>query len=234
MPASPTAPGRATGGCAGCGRPFLSRLSRVLAQSETDADRLLAIGCLPQRVTVAGNLKFDVRIAEEADATRLLKAIAGGLRLVWRAARWTAKKPRSSKPGRGCSKPIRNWRWFSRRAIQSASPPWLRCWTNRASRGCGAPIGALSCREPFQAAEARNHRPAGHHRRIGLGLLAGLGGLRRRQPDSSRGTQSAGAGAVRRAHRDGSELRQLSAPLPRINWPIRRCASPPGKNWPLS
>jgi 3-deoxy-D-manno-octulosonic-acid transferase len=63
-------------------RPFLSRLSRVLAQSETDADRLLAIGCLPQRVTVAGNLKFDVRIAEEADATRLLKAIAGGLRLV--------------------------------------------------------------------------------------------------------------------------------------------------------
>jgi 3-deoxy-D-manno-octulosonic-acid transferase len=54
----------------------------VLAHSETDADRLLAIGCLPQRVTVAGNLKFDVRIAEEADATRLLKAIAGGLRLV--------------------------------------------------------------------------------------------------------------------------------------------------------
>src|ERR1035438_816400 len=53
-------------------RPFLSRLSCVLAQSETDAERLKAIGCLPQRVTVAGNLKFDVRIAEEADATRLL------------------------------------------------------------------------------------------------------------------------------------------------------------------
>jgi 3-deoxy-D-manno-octulosonic-acid transferase len=63
-------------------RPFLSRLSRVLAQSQTDAERLKAIGCLPQRVTVAGNLKFDVRIAEEADATRLLKAHAGGLRLV--------------------------------------------------------------------------------------------------------------------------------------------------------
>jgi 3-deoxy-D-manno-octulosonic-acid transferase len=63
-------------------RPFLSRLSRVLAQSQTDADRLKAIGCQPQRVTVAGNLKFDVRIAEEADATRLLKARAGGLRLV--------------------------------------------------------------------------------------------------------------------------------------------------------
>jgi 3-deoxy-D-manno-octulosonic-acid transferase len=63
-------------------RPFLSRLSRVLAQSQTDAERLKAIGCLPQRVSVAGNLKFDVRIAEEADATRLLKALAGGLRLV--------------------------------------------------------------------------------------------------------------------------------------------------------
>jgi 3-deoxy-D-manno-octulosonic-acid transferase len=63
-------------------RPFLSRLSRVLAQSETDADRLKAIGCLPQRVTVSGNLKFDVRIAEEADATRLLKTLAGDLRLV--------------------------------------------------------------------------------------------------------------------------------------------------------
>jgi 3-deoxy-D-manno-octulosonic-acid transferase len=63
-------------------RPFLSRLSRVLAQSQIDAERLKAIGCLPQRVTVAGNLKFDVRIAEEADATRLLKTLAGGLRLV--------------------------------------------------------------------------------------------------------------------------------------------------------
>jgi 3-deoxy-D-manno-octulosonic-acid transferase len=63
-------------------RPFLSRLSRVLAQSQTDAERLKAIGCLPQRVSVAGNLKFDVRVAEEADATRLLMALAGGLRLV--------------------------------------------------------------------------------------------------------------------------------------------------------
>jgi 3-deoxy-D-manno-octulosonic-acid transferase len=63
-------------------RPFLSRLSRVLAQSQTDADRLKAIGCLPERVSVAGNLKFDVRAAHEADATRQLRAIAAGLRLV--------------------------------------------------------------------------------------------------------------------------------------------------------
>ncbi len=63
-------------------RPFLSRLSGVLAQSPTDAERLLAIGCRPESVTVAGNLKFDVRAAQEADATRILKPISGMLRLI--------------------------------------------------------------------------------------------------------------------------------------------------------
>jgi 3-deoxy-D-manno-octulosonic-acid transferase len=63
-------------------KPLLGRLSRVMAQSETDAERLLAIGCAAERVAVAGNLKFDVRAAEEAEATRLLKASAAGLRLV--------------------------------------------------------------------------------------------------------------------------------------------------------
>jgi 3-deoxy-D-manno-octulosonic-acid transferase len=66
----------------GMWRPFLSRLSRVLAQSATDAERLKAIGCLPERVTVAGNLKFDVRAAWEAEATRLLRTQRGELRLV--------------------------------------------------------------------------------------------------------------------------------------------------------
>jgi 3-deoxy-D-manno-octulosonic-acid transferase len=61
-------------------KPFLSRLSRLLAQSPTDAERLRALGC--QRVTVAGNLKFDVRAAKEADATTELKHRATGLRLV--------------------------------------------------------------------------------------------------------------------------------------------------------
>jgi 3-deoxy-D-manno-octulosonic-acid transferase len=57
-------------------KPILGRLSRVLAQSETDADRLRALGCTAGRVVVAGNLKFDVRAAEEAEATRQLRAIA--------------------------------------------------------------------------------------------------------------------------------------------------------------
>jgi len=63
-------------------RPLLRRLERVLAQSETDAARLTALGCDPDCVSVAGNLKFDVRPAQEAEATRLLRANSAGLRLV--------------------------------------------------------------------------------------------------------------------------------------------------------
>ena len=66
----------------GLWRPFLSRISCVLAQSENDAARLKVIGCTPDRVSVAGNLKFDVRAAKQADATRLLKTLAAGLRIV--------------------------------------------------------------------------------------------------------------------------------------------------------
>lgn len=63
-------------------RPLLSRLAQVLAQSETDAMRLRALGCAPGRVTVAGNLKFDVRAAGESEATRQLKMRAPNLRLI--------------------------------------------------------------------------------------------------------------------------------------------------------
>jgi 3-deoxy-D-manno-octulosonic-acid transferase len=62
--------------------PFLSQFSRVLAQSEMDAERLKAIGCSPERVSVAGNLKFDVRGVDLTGATELLKLQAGKLRLV--------------------------------------------------------------------------------------------------------------------------------------------------------
>jgi len=63
-------------------RPFLSRFSRVLAQTGTDAERLQALGCSAQVVTVAGNLKCDVRAARQAEATAELKRRAGALRLV--------------------------------------------------------------------------------------------------------------------------------------------------------
>ena len=54
----------------------------MLAQSQTDADRLLALGCLPDRVSVAGNLKFDVRAAQESEATRFLRSMSAELRFI--------------------------------------------------------------------------------------------------------------------------------------------------------
>jgi 3-deoxy-D-manno-octulosonic-acid transferase len=62
-------------------KPLLGRLSAVLAQSQTDAQRLLALGCAPERVSEAGNLKFDVRAVEESDLTLLLRGLAVGRHL---------------------------------------------------------------------------------------------------------------------------------------------------------
>jgi 3-deoxy-D-manno-octulosonic-acid transferase len=62
--------------------PILAQLNCALAQSETDAKRLKAIGCLPERVSVSGNLKFDVRAAREAEATQVLKAISPRLQFL--------------------------------------------------------------------------------------------------------------------------------------------------------
>jgi 3-deoxy-D-manno-octulosonic-acid transferase len=63
-------------------RPILARLTRVLAQTEADAQRLVALGCEPERVSISGNLKFDVRAAKQAEATRLLKTRGEGLRFL--------------------------------------------------------------------------------------------------------------------------------------------------------
>ncbi|HEY1580112.1 MAG TPA: 3-deoxy-D-manno-octulosonic acid transferase [Terracidiphilus sp.] len=63
-------------------RPILGRLSRVLAQSVLDAERLVALGCRSEAVTTSGNLKFDVRAVKEAEATGLLRSLGAGLRFV--------------------------------------------------------------------------------------------------------------------------------------------------------
>lgn len=62
--------------------PMLRRLSRVLAQSQLDAQRLIALGCQAPRTSVSGNLKFDVRSAEKAEVTVRLESIGSGLRFV--------------------------------------------------------------------------------------------------------------------------------------------------------
>lgn len=53
-------------------RPLLESLTVVLAQSEEDARRLKAIGVPEGRVHAAGNLKYDVRAADEAPVTTAL------------------------------------------------------------------------------------------------------------------------------------------------------------------
>ena len=64
----------------GLWRPFLSRLTAVLAQSELDAKRLRALGC--ETATVAGTLKFDVRSGRDSAAVTLLEELRGPLRFV--------------------------------------------------------------------------------------------------------------------------------------------------------
>lgn len=63
-------------------QPLLGRLGRAMAQTPKDADRLIAIGCEAASVTIAGNLKFDVRAVQIAEAARLLEAKGAGLRLI--------------------------------------------------------------------------------------------------------------------------------------------------------
>jgi 3-deoxy-D-manno-octulosonic-acid transferase len=63
-------------------RPILGRLSQVLAQTSTDVERLVELGCAPELISVSGNLKFDVRAAKETEATSLLKVLGKGLRFL--------------------------------------------------------------------------------------------------------------------------------------------------------
>jgi 3-deoxy-D-manno-octulosonic-acid transferase len=64
-------------------KKILSGVSIVMAQSEEDAKRLKAIGAPSGRVSFAGNLKFDVRSAEPAAITTMLREkLAPGTRVL--------------------------------------------------------------------------------------------------------------------------------------------------------
>src|SRR5690242_1285469 len=64
------------------GRPFMRRvldnITRVCAQTATDAERFKALGAHPDRVTVTGNLKFDGKAPEFGNfGTRMRNMLAG-------------------------------------------------------------------------------------------------------------------------------------------------------------
>ncbi|HXP07770.1 MAG TPA: 3-deoxy-D-manno-octulosonic acid transferase, partial [Acidobacteriaceae bacterium] len=64
-------------------KKILAGVSIVMAQSEEDAKRLKAIGAPSGRVSFAGNLKFDVRSAEPAAITTMLREkLAPGTRVL--------------------------------------------------------------------------------------------------------------------------------------------------------
>ncbi|MEZ2347303.1 3-deoxy-D-manno-octulosonic acid transferase [Terriglobus sp. RCC_193] len=54
-------------------KPLLGKVSLLLAQSEEDARRWRQIGAPAECVVAAGNLKFDIRAAEETPLTRLVR-----------------------------------------------------------------------------------------------------------------------------------------------------------------
>ena len=55
-------------------QPFLQSLTQVLAQSAEDAERFAAIGVPKERITVSGNLKYDVRVPGDSPLPRALRA----------------------------------------------------------------------------------------------------------------------------------------------------------------
>ncbi|MHB8301301.1 MAG: 3-deoxy-D-manno-octulosonic acid transferase [Acidobacteriaceae bacterium] len=58
----------------GLWRPFLRRLTLVLAQSEQDETRFVAIGVPAEKARTAGNLKYDVRAAGASAIARELRS----------------------------------------------------------------------------------------------------------------------------------------------------------------
>jgi 3-deoxy-D-manno-octulosonic-acid transferase len=62
----------------GLWRPRLREVSLFLAQSEETAERLRQMGVAAERVSVTGNLKYDVRVPKESRIAELIRECAAG------------------------------------------------------------------------------------------------------------------------------------------------------------
>ncbi|HHC72300.1 MAG TPA: 3-deoxy-D-manno-octulosonic acid transferase [Thiotrichales bacterium] len=68
-------------------RATLADVTRIAAQSETDAARFRALGADPERVVVTGSIKFDLRLpASLREQAEVLRRALGSHRAVWIAA----------------------------------------------------------------------------------------------------------------------------------------------------
>jgi 3-deoxy-D-manno-octulosonic-acid transferase len=63
-------------------RPFLERISQFLAQSHETAERLVRIGAPSERVSVMGNLKYDVRAGDASPMTKRVGSLLYQARLI--------------------------------------------------------------------------------------------------------------------------------------------------------
>jgi 3-deoxy-D-manno-octulosonic-acid transferase len=61
---------------------MLQRVSLFLAQSEEDAQRLVAMGANESRVRVGGNLKYDVRLPKQSRVAEWIRETASGRKIV--------------------------------------------------------------------------------------------------------------------------------------------------------
>ena len=65
----------------------LAKVTLIAAQTESDAQRIVALGADPDIVSVPGNIKYDAELADGVlQAGQLLRAQLGESRLVWIAA----------------------------------------------------------------------------------------------------------------------------------------------------
>ena len=64
-------------------RPFLRKLTRVLAQTEQDKKRFITIGVPQAIIETAGNLKYDIRTVGESEITKELRThLAAGTKII--------------------------------------------------------------------------------------------------------------------------------------------------------
>ncbi len=72
---------------AGLARATLRQVTRFAAQSQADANRLLALGAAPESVVVTGSIKFELNLgASMREAAEVLRLAWGQDRPVWLAA----------------------------------------------------------------------------------------------------------------------------------------------------
>ena len=158
---------------------------------------------------MAGNLKFDVRAAQQAEATRLLQSLAPGLRVVVAGSTLDGEEavlldawPQllAIDPKLLLVLAPRHPERFA--AVASLLERTGVRWIKR-SAWKSIPQDAI---QPIQAGQVILLDTIGELASI-YSLAAGS--IHWRQPDSGRRPQPVGASPVRCAHRDRSELRQL-------------------------